>query len=101
MIYDNDIDLFINSDFAQELSYSGVVGGVRTLSGIVDEPGSIKMIGDVLVQVTKRQVTFKSKDVPSPSNDDFVTYNGTTYNVTAHNADGTGFVVVTLTKDGR
>lgn len=81
---------------------SGAAGSVaKTISGIVEEPGTTRIIGSSTMQVVKRQVTVKTSDVSSPSMNDVITIDGIEYDVVGYNPDGTGMTVLVLASDGR
>lgn len=106
MFYDGaHLDVFFRR-FGQTVTYTAAEDGEEgttgvNILGILDEPGTMQLIGRVPVQVTKRRVTVKTSDVPTPSMNDKITIGSTAYYVSGHDPDGTGMTVLTLSNKVR
>lgn len=106
MFYDGaHLDVFFRR-FGQDVTYTVAVDGELGSTGIsikaiVDEPGTMQLVGGVPVQVVKRKCTVKTSDVSAPTTSDTVTIGTTVYTVVGFNPDGTGMTVLTLATDSR
>lgn len=106
MFYDGaHLDAFFRR-FGVDVTYTPAEDGEPGSTGIsikaiVDEPGTMQLIGGIPVQVTKRKCTVKTSDVSAPTTVDTVTISSVVYKVVGYQPDGTGITVLTLATDSR
>lgn len=108
MIYDDDIDVFLDTDdFAEDSIYAerneyGMVQATASVPVIFDSPGSIVTIGRVTMPIVKPQIRLRTSIVPNASKNDTFTVGGIEYKVAQPpQPDGTGMSVIVLAEDKR
>jgi hypothetical protein len=103
MIYDDDMDVFLDDDeFADDITYLayGSASG-SSIHGIFDAPGSIVTIGRVSMVVERQQVRVKTSDISSITSSDTMTIDSIEYKVGPWTHDGTGMSTVILAEGKR
>jgi hypothetical protein len=104
MSVESDADraaFFNTAEYAETATFSLLAGVASTAApkGVFDERfHSVKLSGDMSVDSTDPAFTCAAADVPGVKQGDTVSIRGITYNVVDPQPDGTGLIVLILSK---
>ena len=100
MAFTEDLTPFFNEDdFGVSVLWHPETGGEYTVTGIFDGPHTIQNPETLEAESSTPQLWLPAYEVDGIKNDDSFEINGVDYKVLSVEPDGTGVLVIQLTKD--